>query len=423
MQAHSHIFIPSIKKDVSFCSICSKLSYKEIPSNALSLQSSIRFNLDPLTMKFKPIASICNHKSENNIKYIKNKIKAIIKLKYLTINFGLKSMLFYKALNLVNQIFLENDLPIDIIDSVASVCLLLVVEYNECCVPSVLEENLTKDEKALLYINNTVKEGTRHKSNLRGLFSYIKKNVYNYNILEVLCLKYLNYDLGRYSAYDYLLLFFGLGIFFSEEKVNIKDKLKYCINILDLIIYDEKFCDFSQYTFAMSIIKITLENDCLFDKKIFKHIYGVDLSKSKYVKCSNLIKKILDKSINEYINKNFFNIWNNLLYLYNQRKFSNKSKGKEIHEEEKNENNENNANITYKYDKSLNADKLNDNHIIITNNNNFDINNLTNYCSYNNYFKCIDNNFNFNLYNNDNNNFFLNKNNQDNYCNKNFQSK
>ena len=68
MQAHSHIFIPSIKKDVSYCSICSKLSYKEIPSNALSLQSSIRFNLDPLTMKFKPIASICNIKSENNIK-------------------------------------------------------------------------------------------------------------------------------------------------------------------------------------------------------------------------------------------------------------------------------------------------------------------------------------------------------------------
>ena len=145
------------------------------------------------------------------------------------------------------------------------------------------------------------------------------------------------------------------------------------------------------------------------------------MSKSKYVKCSNLIKKILDKSINEYFNKNFFNIWNNLLYLYNQREFSNKSKRKEIHEEEKNEYNENKANITYKYDKNLNADKLNDNHIIITNNNNFDINNLTNYCSYNNYFKCIDNNF--NLYNSDNNNFFLNKNNQDNYCIKNFQSK
>ena len=417
MQAHSHIFIPSIKKDVSYCSICSKLSYKGISSNSLSLQSSIRFNLDPLTMKFKPIASICNHKSENNIKYIKNKIKAIIKLKYLAINFGLKSMLFYKALNLVNQIFLENDLPIDIIDSVASVCLLLVVEYNECCVPSVLEENLTKDEKDLLYINNTVKEGTRHKSNLRGLFSYIKKNVYNYNILEVLCLKYLNYDLGRYSAYDYLLLFFELGIFFSEEKVNIKDKLKYCINILDLIIYDEKFCDFSQYTFAMSIIKITLENDGLFDKKILKHIYGVDLSKSKYTKCSNLINKILDKSINEYFNKNFYNILNNLLYLYNQREMCNKSKGKEIHEEENIFYNENNTISIYKYDKSLDADKLNDNHIILANNNN----NLTNYCSYNNYFKCINNNF--NLYNNDNNYSFFNNNDQDNYCNKNFQSK
>ena len=405
MQAHSHIFIPTTKKDVSYCSICSKLSYKGIQSNNLSLKSSIRFNLDPLTMKFKPIASICNLKSENNIKYIKSKIKTITKLKYLTIKFGLKSMFFYKALNLVNQIFLENDLPIDIIDNVSSVCLLLVVEYNECCFPSVLEENLTKDQRDLLYINKSDKEGKRHKSDLRGLFHYIKKNVYNYNILEVLCLKYLNYDLGRYSAYDYLILFFELGIIFCEEKVNIKDKLKYCVNILDLIIYDEKFCDFSQYTFAMSIIKITLENDSLFDKKIFKYIYGVDLSKSKYVKCSNLIKNILDKSMNEYFNENFFNILNNLLYLYNQRQFNNKSKGKEIHEEEKNENNENNKNIICKYDKSLNIGQLNDNRIIITNNyNNFDINNnLTNYCS--NYYSIFNNN------------------NQDNYCIKNFQLK
>ena len=222
MQAHSHTPAPSTKKDVSYCSICSKLSYRRIQSNALSLKSSIRFNLDPLTMKFKPFASIFNHKSENNIKYIKNKIKTITKLKYLTTILGLKSMLFYKALNLVNQIFLENDLPIDIIDNVASVCLLLVVEYNECCVHLGLKENLTEDEIDFLYLKNSGKEGTRHKSNLRGLFSYIKKNVYNYNILEVLCLKYLNYDLGRYSAYDYLILFFELGIFFSEEKVDIK---------------------------------------------------------------------------------------------------------------------------------------------------------------------------------------------------------
>ena len=421
MQSHSHIFVPSIKKDVSYCSICSKLSYKGIPSNTLSLKSASRLDLDPLLMKFKPIASICNHNSRNNINYLEYKIKAIIKLKYLTINFGLKSMLFYRALNLLNQIFLENELPVDIIDSIASVCFLLVVEYNECCVPSVVEEDLTNNDKELLYINNSNKEGTKHKSNLRGLFSFIKKNVYNYNYLEVSCLKYLNYDLGRYSAYDYLILFFELGIFFSKEKVNIKNKLKYCINILDLIIYDKKSCYFSQYTFAMSIIKVALENDNFFNKSIFKHIYGVDLSKTKYIKCSNLIKNILNKSINNYFNKNFFNALNNLLYLYNQRENDNKIKGKEIHEEEKNENNKNNNIIFYKYNRRLDIGQLNDNHIIKSNNYNnniFHINNLSSYSNYNKYFNCINNNF--NLYNSDNNYFFSYINNQNNYI-KNFQ--
>ena len=112
-----------------------------------------------------------------------------------------------------------------------------------------------------------------------------------------MCLKYLNYDLGKYTAYDYLILFFELGIFFSEESIDVIDKLKYCVKILDYIILNKCSCDFSQYTFAMSIIKIVLENDNFFDKKIFKYIYGVDLSKKKYINCSNLIKNILNLAV------------------------------------------------------------------------------------------------------------------------------
>ena len=138
--------------------------------------------------------------------------------------------------------------------------------------PKKNEKMLSQDEKDIfyhLYKNN--KNDKKYKTNLCGLFSFIKKNVDNYKYWEILCLKYLNYDLGRYSAYDYLLLFFQIGIFFSEKEININiniiDNLKQCIKILDLIIYDKKGCDFSQYTLALSIINIVLENNCYFNKK------------------------------------------------------------------------------------------------------------------------------------------------------------
>ena len=101
----------------------------------------------------------------------------------------------------------------------------------------------------------------------------------DYIFWEVLCLKYLDYDLGKYSAYDYLILFFGLGIFFCKETIDIISKLNICLMILDYIIYQPNSCNFTQYIIAMSIIKVAFEAESFFDQKIFKNIYGVDLSK------------------------------------------------------------------------------------------------------------------------------------------------
>ena len=422
MNSHSHLFIPNTKKEVKYCKICSSLSYKGIFSKNLSFKNDNRFNVDPLKMKFKPISSVCNYKQINHVKYLENKNKAILKIQFLVKSFGLKSMIFYKSICLMNQIFFENNISLDIIDNIdciSSICVLLVAEYNECCIPSLFEENLTNDEIDILYhFDKNNKGKNEHKSNLRGLFCYIKKTVYNYKYWEVLCLKYLNYDLGRYSAYDYLILFFKLGIYFCQENINIIDRLKYCINILDLIIYDTKFCDFSQYTFAMSIIKIALENDNFFDKKIFKYIYGVDLSKNKYLECSNLIKNILNRNKNNEYSRNYFNILNNLLYLYqlkNQIAYNNKINEKEIYkdnkeEQKKNEDNnyDNYKDVIYKCNNQLKNLIVNNNHIII-NNYNFDNKN---------FFNCINNNFNFY----GNNSYFPNINNNfTNNCNKNFQ--
>ena len=332
---NSHILIQSTKEDICYCKKCGKLSYKGKICQNLPFHCLNTFNIDPLKIKYRPFKAIADYNIPSHIKYLECKNKGISKIKSLTNNFGLKSMILYKAINFMNQIYLVNEVSLDYIDIIASLCVLLVTDYNECCIPSIFEDYLTQDQRDILYgpynenndkdiiknnndkcdgliVLNNKEERIKHKSNLNGLFRYLKKNVNNFKYWEIMCLKYLNYDLGKYTAYDYLILFFELGIFFCEENVDVIDKLKYCVKILDYIILNKCSCDFSQYTFAMSIIKIVLENDNFFDKKVFKYIYGVDLSKKKYINCSNLIKNILNlavkidsiKSLNYSINFN-----------------------------------------------------------------------------------------------------------------------
>ena len=337
---NSHILIQSSKEDICYCKKCGKLSYKGKICKNLPFKCLNTFNIDPLKIKYRPITAIADYSLPSHLKYLECKNKGISKIKSLTNNFGLKSMILYKAINFMNQIYLDNEVSLEYMDIIASLCVLLVTDYNECCIPSIFEEYLTKDQKDILYgscydnndnddnkcnglipVKNS-EERLKHKSNLNGLFRYIKKNINNFKYWEIMCLKYLNYDLGKYTAYDYLILFFELGMFFCEENVDIIDKLKYCVKILDYIILNKCSCDFSQYTFAMSIIKIVLENDNFFDKKVFKYIYGVDLSKKKYINCSNLIKNILNlavkidsiKSLNYSINFNKINNCNQISF-------------------------------------------------------------------------------------------------------------
>jgi len=438
---NSHILIQSSKEDICYCKKCGKLSYKGKICQNLPFRCLNTFNIDPLKIKYRPFTSIANYNLANHIKYLECKKKGISTIKSLTNNFGLKSMILYKAINFMNQIYLDNEVSLDYIDIIASLCVLLVTDYNECCFPSIIEEYFTKEQKDILYgpsydnedicendkndpnicnglipINDN-EEKIKTKSNLNGLFRYIKKNVNNFKYWEIICLKYLNYDLGKYTAYDYLILFFELGIFFCEENVDIIEKLKYCVKILDYIILNKCSCDFSQYTFAMSIIKIVLEKDNFFDQKVFKYIYGVDLSKKKYINCSNLIKNILNlavkidsiKSLNYminfnkinngnqiYLNKSFnipgkqifinnnnflpYGKTNKTIYIKNGIKNHKPEKNKDkIQENNKNKNNNifvNNIN-NISFD-GINHNLINNNSIIINNNiinNNININN------------------------------------------------
>ena len=409
---HSHIFAPSVKKDIYYCKICCKLSYKDNYCQELPFNSSYKYDIDPLTFKFKPVSVVANYKCENHIKYLESKKIGITKIKNLVHNFGLKSMIFYKAINFMNQIFLENQIAIENIENIASLCVLLITVFHECCLPSISEELMTKNENNIFYQshiknvsfcndvnkrNNELvrEESIRHKTNIRGLFHYIIKNVNNYKYWEVFCLKKINYDLGKYSSYDYLILFFELGIFFCKEKINILDLLKYCINILDFITNDKRACDYSQYTLAMSIINVALENNSFFDKSVFKYIYGVDLSKKKYINCSQMIKNILllsyniNNSINLCNNNNLFNqeLLINLYLESLRNKINNKfiKNKEEVKNKKSNHNNNNQNNVKNQF--FINGHNfclnqlsyiINNNNIIINNNffnNNININN------------------------------------------------
>jgi hypothetical protein len=426
---HSHIFLSSSKKDVCYCKICSKLSYKGNIGQESPIKIVHKFDVDPLKFKFKPFSAIANYSLPNHIKYLESKKIGIYKIKYLVSKFGLRSMVFYKAINFMNEIFLKTELSIENIENVASICVLLITLFNECCLPLVNEEFLSLNEYSILYHYNSIylpydkdrrnieilnKKKIKHKKNINGLVHYIKKNVNNCKYWEVLCLKVLNYDLGKYSAYDYLILFFELGIIFVKEKINIIEILKYCIYILDFIINEKKSCDYSQYTLAMSIIKVALENNSVFDKNVFKYIYGVDLSKKKYIYCSNMIKKILNLKFNTniIINLNLFNSQINQYHKYDESALNILSNQFINDEEEKNNNiNHNYNNIIvnkqkqYCFNDKNYLDQLeyiinNSKNIIIKNNfinNNININN--NNFFYRNYI--ISNYYNYinNIYN------------------------
>lgn len=315
---HEHVFIPSIKADIFYCKICQKLSYKGIMCQSLPLNYNPKLPIDPLSLKFIPFSCETNYKSINHKKYLERRNLGIFQINYLVNTFGLKSMVFYKAISLMDQIYLKNEVSIDNIENISSICVLLVYKFNDSCMPFSKEDLTNNDNDVIFHSYNENNKINKNSENIGGLFQYIKSNVNNFIYWEVMCLNYLNYDLAKYSAYDYLILFFRLGLIFCRKNIDLIKKLKICLQILDyLIIETISFVYYSHYILAMSIIKVVFELEKNFDKKIFKKVYGVDLSKTKYVNCSNMIKNILNSKIN--FNNNLKNYYSFLLFnnIYN----------------------------------------------------------------------------------------------------------
>jgi hypothetical protein len=125
------------------------------------------------------------------------------------------------------------------------------------------------------------------------------------------CLKNLDFNLGEFTAFDYINLFFQLGIVFTKEKFEIYNYYNKCLNLLDIIINNEKICNYNQFVVALSIIYININNEKSFDQSIFKYIYKIDFSRKKYKFC---VKEIFE-IITEFYQLNNFFVYNKIINI------------------------------------------------------------------------------------------------------------
>ena len=180
------------------------------------------------------------------------------------------------------------------------VCILLSFQFNNYDFSGTNERNNN---------NNFIINRKNNKNRIYECNRFIKYKVKNFKYWQIFCLKSLDYNLDEYSAMDYINLFFHLGFIFTKENVNINNKYKNCINILDIIINNNKICNYSQYIVALSIINLEFSNEVYFNKNIFKYIYGVNFGKKKYRYCSKEINEIL----NDFYHLNF------IIFVYNNK--------------------------------------------------------------------------------------------------------
>ena len=285
----NHIFNKSSKTDVSYCTNCGILSYKGRPS--LSIVSLVKntFQFDPLLLKFKSSQFSIDYSNTYSMIYLSNRINGINFIKNQTKYFSFPKNIIYKAINYLDLIYLNNNVPIIFLQKICLICLLFSIEFNTCC--------------------------TKYSIiNLLKFKIYLKKIIHNLNEMEIFCLKCLDYNLEKNTVFDYIDLFFSLGFIFLPKKENFDISFIYinCINFLEIIIEDNNNFHFSNYIIALSIIKIITNYYNLFDNEIFKKIYGINFNKEKFINCEELLNLILcnfyfTSKILLNVNKNYVN--------------------------------------------------------------------------------------------------------------------
>ena len=290
----NHSFKDSIKKGVSYCTKCSILSFNNNISINIPLLSNNIMNLDPLLLKFKHTKSRIDYTKEFNCLYLTFRHVGINQIKKISNIFNLSKNSIYKAINYLDEIYLNYPISPQLIEKISSICLMLSIQFNECCTKKTNED-------------------------LIGFRKYLKtiKDIKN---IELLCIQCLNYELCYFSSFDYLNLFFSLGFIFpnknkiNQNDINITNLYFQCINILNIIIEDIRYLELDPYILSLSIIKLICSQSIYFNENIIQYIYGINLSKEKYIKCINNIKIILStlkQSFIDIIYLNNFHMMNN----------------------------------------------------------------------------------------------------------------
>ena len=308
----SHEFKDSIKSEVKYCTNCSCLSYKNIPSKSISLSDFNILRMDPLIQKYRPLSLKINPSSIYHLNYIAHRKIGLLKIYEVSKRFELVNVIKFKAIGLMDKLYLndDNQIMVQYIEKIALTCILLSFQFNNYFFEqnsyNTSEADFKKDKN-----NSVMNKIYNYKNRIFECYQYIKYEIKDLMYWQMFCLKNLDFNLGEFTAFDYINLFFQLGIVFTKEKFEIYNYYDKCLNLLDIIINTEKICNYNQFVVALSIIYININNEKSFDQSIFKYIYKIDFSRKKYKFC---VKKIFE-IITEFYQLNNFFVYNKIINI------------------------------------------------------------------------------------------------------------
>ena len=229
--------------------------------------------------------------------YLSSRKLAMMYIKDIIKVFNFPQQILYKAITYMDTYFQHKQSSNINIYHISAVCVLMALKYNDCCV----------------------------HNNINQLFALIK-TIPNVLDIEFDILNALDYDLGMMSVYDYICILFKEGVLFTNDnnrnneddyKYEVEDLLQCVMDLLLLLVDDERFVDFNPFIMAITIIRIVCEmNSALFDKEMFQYTCNVNFKQVNYVQCLFVIKMILpyimkDNAQSKY-NNNKFN-YNNII--------------------------------------------------------------------------------------------------------------
>ena len=274
---HTHINEPTNKENVFRCKTCG--CYTFITTQAIIPSQLISYEIFNFQTPQISSSLTIDYLKPNHIKYLSKRRNGIRTIRYLVNALHYSNTVLYKAILYMDTIFLNSEMSLSLIDNVSTICVLLSLQFNECCSTISLED----------------------------LFTLVRL-IPHYNELEIECLKSLQYDLGGYTTFDFINWAFAQGVIFDTEyPYDINALYKQCIVCMNNFIEDDRALDFNPFVLAMTIIKYICEKNQAFHSEIVEHIYNINYRSNNYAQCYCILyyvtnaKKDNKKSKSRYV--------------------------------------------------------------------------------------------------------------------------